>query len=203
MIMNDDCHGRCPILWFLSQKFWIDNMLVATTTLSIYLHLHATSSSSSSSSSSTLIRSSLVSAIGFALAFHSKITSLLLLPSHLALTFLRRSSFLWLLLLLPLCSPWVLYYHHCTSRWIPSAWPSASLLQSSSFVAQARARPFYYYFLTTFKLHPVYCLSLGSMADAVSSVISSSSSHGRVVLLLWAGGFIGGMTFLGVMGAGE
>ena len=78
----------CPFLWFLSQKFWLDNLLVATSPLALALHLHSLSRPESS-------YAPILSGVGLALAYHSKLTSILLAPALLAATYLlpQKPSF--------------------------------------------------------------------------------------------------------------
>ena len=112
--------------------------------------------------------------------------------------------------------PWTVHYSITTSRWLPSAWPSPPLLTRSPFVQQAVARHPAFYLSTLLTLAPAYLPSFLILPHDAATLLSTLQRHGlsslptslpqpvkaRVVLGMWASAFLGGMSVLGLLGAG-
>ncbi len=164
----------CPIGSFCSQKIWIDNCLMMTVTWAVTAHIHLTNRIYKSKE--TLYLYSLLSGLilgGFAL--NTKITALAIIPFvafYTVYMVIRRAISLkqslptaildivahGLLILLGVVishAPWVYTYYSITDRFLPTAWPSQSMIAASPFVMNAINKPGYTYLLTLLSISPI------------------------------------------------
>jgi len=125
--------------------------------------------------------------------------------------------------------PWLFWYHSQTGLWVPPALPSRAMLLRAPFVAAASARATLFYFTALIQLAPIYALPLAAGAVAAACALwefvqehrivparriaQRTLLHGRrymvpfdaittknIVLVIWAGGFVVGMSALGALG---
>ena len=195
----------CPIGSFCSQKIWIDNCLMMTVTLAVTAHIHLTNRVYKSKES--LYTYSLLSGLvlgGFAL--NTKITALALVPfvgCYTIYMVTRRAVYLkrtlatavsdivghGVCILLGVVishAPWVCIYHSITGRFLPTAWPSQSMISSSPFVKSIINKPGYTYFYTLLTISPITLVGMcyiirysHSCGIAISSLINAFNSTKR------------------------
>lgn len=80
--------------------------------------------------------------------------------------------------------PWVLLYRLYTSRWLPNAWPSPTMLARSPFLQAAAARPWYSYLAVLARVSPVHLVGLAFGAATAAQVAR------RLAARLLAGGWV-------------
>jgi hypothetical protein len=242
----------CPIAFFCSQKFWIDNCAMMTATLCAFLHIVL--ATGYSASEVQLIARNLLSGILVGLlAVNTKISNAALLPFLAAWSvFTQRDtpnikirqifivccsllggtlfgyspwmllyyvSFIYIKSQVPLISLIVIYSFfkkRATDRLLPNAWPSTKMIESSVFLQNAISKPWYYYISILFSITPIYFLGVILSAWSLIRKIKElffrplNSSPGQVldnslqhlIILLWPAGYIGGLTFIGLIGGG-
>lgn len=142
----------CPVTWFISQKFWIDNALIFTWTLCLAVQARALRKKTASAFA--------LAGIAFGLAMNSKITGLALLPA-LVYSMARepvRSPRAWLAFAtaaIAVAAPWLLASLHFNGSMIPDLrWNPASR-SYWGFVDQAMSRPWYFHWLQLSWLTPI------------------------------------------------
>jgi hypothetical protein len=190
--------AACPVTWFVSQKIWIDNMLIMTTTASIAVHLWAAERKDAAAYA--------LSGACFSLAFLSKVTGCLVVLPLLAITWQRdaegwssRKAAAFLAPVLILCGGWELAVKLANGTWLPGFPDSAQtaaridLARRSPFVALTLARSWPYYLTCLAALSPVYVFAL---------VPASRTKAQDGPLWVWFLAFWAGMTSYGLMGGG-
>jgi hypothetical protein len=184
-------YSLCPILWFTSQRFWIDNALVMTSTLVWTWHLYLivpftspvgiihnskTSSIATAAKSTSMLllylRTILSGYLYGLFALNTKITALALIPGmicwivyqhqhHLTISSLLLEIMTWFIAIFSGYFPWLYWYHQQTGRWLPSAWPSKNMIERFAFVRTAVNRPWYFYVVTLNQLSPFHLIGFG------------------------------------------
>ncbi len=154
--------AACPVMWFVSQKIWIDNMLILMVTASVAAMSWAADARRPSAYA--------VAGAVFGLAFLSKGTALLALLPLAALAVQRDAEGVtrakvaaFLVPAIALGGWWELTLEVQNREWLPSALPNADMVARFPFVAEAVARPWYSYPLTLVTITPVYLLALGAV----------------------------------------
>eukprot|EP01036_Dinobryon_divergens_P034784 gene34784-44988_t len=180
----------CPIAAFCSQKFWIDNALLMTTTLAATVHMLLCGANLDSVSGDKVRAASVSKSVGYQIlsgfvfgfiALNTKITALALLPFMLCWTaFHRVEVFLYsdrrtslsmsadiiahvgafVASTAAAYSPWGYIYWSYTGRLSPNAWPSKEMLDNSPFVRAAIHKPYHTYFSTLLTFSPMHLFGL-------------------------------------------
>jgi 4-amino-4-deoxy-L-arabinose transferase-like glycosyltransferase len=182
----------CPITWFVSQHIWIDAMLVFAVTLALLAADRAGRKATAGSYA--------VAGAAFALAFLSKATAVLALPAMIALA-LRHDPRWWSPRKLgaaaaaaaPPCLLWMAALRIAYGQWLPSAFPTAAMMQQYPFVAQVVARPWHFYLSSLLLFAPVFMLALLRLRARDRRDLGPA---------LCALAFFGGMTATGLMHGG-
>ena len=101
----------------------------------------------------------------------------------------------------------------------PNAWPSQSLIDTNAFVRAAVEKPFYTYALTLLTVAPLHVVgilhSLVLLAKVLMRLLTAGGRQGSdgeeedevreerlVILAMWPAALLGGLTFVGCLGAG-
>lgn len=215
----------CPIACFCSQKFWIDNCAMMSVAVSSFVHVLVVNRSKGFTDSAVWHT---FSGIVFGLlALNTKLSNLALFPFLIMWSFVRsiqQKHIVWwhFVVVAVLFSfgtfighfPWVYAYFITTGRYLPNAWPSAEMIKSSTFLQNAIAKPFYYYFMILLSISPVLMFGLISslfgftrFAMLYTNICPSEiklkhTSISYLTLLFWPMGFLGGLTMVGIFGGG-
>jgi 4-amino-4-deoxy-L-arabinose transferase-like glycosyltransferase len=182
----------CPFLWFISQKIWLDNMLIATVTLAVAAQVRAADRSTPAAYA--------LAGAAFGLAFLSKITAALILPALLVLALSRdrrgfdiRSAVAFAIPAAVLCGGWEIAARTINGQWLPTSFPSAQMLRDSPFMAVVVGRPWHFYVSNILSINPLY------LAALVPAAISRKRDW---TLLAWFGAFVIALTAFGLLGGG-
>ena len=151
--------ATCTATWFVSQHVWIDAMV----TFSVALALVAADRAGRKGTPAAYA----VAGGAVALAFLSKITAVLVAPAALVLALRadatalspRKLGSALAAALLPSLA-WVAVLRIANGQWLPSAFPTAEMMQRYPFVASIVARPWHYYFSNLALFGPVFALAL-------------------------------------------
>lgn len=182
----------CPVTWFISQKIWIDNMLILTATASVAAAIWAADD-----------RRAWAYAIAgavFGLAFLSKVTAVLILVPVFALIWQRDTdgvtpakAVAFSIPVVVMAGAWELILKSCNNQWLPSAYPNPDMLAKFPFVALIVARPWYFYLVNLVAITPVYLLAL----DALRRRQARDLTPALWFLVFWTA-----MTVFGLQGGG-
>lgn len=194
--------ATCPICYFVSQKFWIDNCSMMTVTLAIALHLYISKQNFSTQKKSSIrlffdIAKYFVSGCFYGFfALNTKITALAAAPflfswiiccehpaSASAGVVARQCASPVEVLVLLKCLvfalgatiahlPWILLYHAKTGRWLPNSWPTDDMVAASPYLQQCLSRPPYAY-LANLAVFSPFCI-IALIYTIVSTVKSLS-----------------------------
>lgn len=163
----------CPLSWWCSQKFWLDNGLAFLSTLVLVLATWPLPKPGpgEKTSAGTWVWRTLLVGFGLGASVWCKVTAIFGGPGVALVSFLHlqqgkrlelKAFFLHAiglcLVMATVYSPWLAWYHYHTGRWLPSALPSTSMLSSSPLVAAAVSQPVHFYVSALVSLHPVYGL---------------------------------------------
>jgi hypothetical protein len=182
----------CPVTWFLSQKIWLDNMLILTTTASVAAAIWAADRDRE--------WAYVVAGGVFGLAILTKVTAvLMILPLTVlirqrdkgGMTFGKAAAFL-----LPVCllaGWWELTLKTFNNQWLPSAFPNPEMIAKFPFVAEIVARPWYFYLVNVVAISPVYVLALDALRQKQLRDLAPA---------LWFLAFWAAMTGFGLRGGG-
>eukprot|EP00605_Chrysophyceae_sp_TOSAG23-4_P000995 GSChrysophyteH1.ASY1.ANO1.1096.1 assembled CDS len=229
-----------PLAFFCSQKFWIDNALLFCITLAVAIHVFTwrrTAVRMPRSRFMQVCRSFLSGIIYGALVLNCKVTGLALLPFMIAWIVVSQSESsrirnIFSLSIVPYIlgtcishAPWLYIYHLHTDRWVPNAWPSVSMLQTSVFVRNALNKSVWFYLQMLLEFSPLHvlgilfgilvcitytskqiwqtCHSTSRRARINGDNFVTFGSSGRITaLLIWPLSFLVGCTLVGVAGGG-
>lgn len=182
----------CPVTWFISQKIWIDNMLIMMTVASVAAVIWAADRGRVSGYA--------IAGIVFGIAFLSKVTAVLVFPALLAVAWQRDQVGLSLskavAFLLPfslMAGWWELTLYRHNGQILPSAFPDAANLEKFPFVQYSVTRPWYFYLLNIIEISPVYVLGLDAIRRRDGRSIAPA---------LWFVVFLIAHTFFGLRGGG-
>jgi hypothetical protein len=182
----------CPIMWFMSQKIWLDNMLVMMVAASMAVTAYAADRGRVSSYA--------LAGATFGLAFLTKVAAVLILPA-LALLALQRDreglgaakAAAFVLPAVLLAGWWELTLKAYNGVWSPSAFPDAGVLARVPFTAEIVARPWYFYLVNVVAISPIYLLAAGAVARRRA---------GELPIAVWVLAFWIGATAFGLRGGG-
>ena len=224
-----------PLAFFCSQKFWIDNALIFSVTLSAVLHVLIWNRGQSCTKFVLILKSFMSGLLFGVLVLNCKITGLALLPFGLIwiANTKRNESILsivfytWVPYVLGTALgyiPWFALYYQNTGRYIPNSWPSSSMLEKSSFLRKAIAKPSYTYILSLLKYNPIQFIGLifgliiafrfisnllssyfqKLMDDTKNKAMQNISikNGGIFALFVWCFAFIAALSILGSKGSG-
>jgi 4-amino-4-deoxy-L-arabinose transferase-like glycosyltransferase len=179
----------CPVTWFVSQKIWLDNMLILTATASFAVHLWAAERKTAAAYA--------VSGACFSLAFLSKVTGGLMIFPLLAITWLRDSEGLsvkkaaaFLSPVAVFCGGWELAMRLANGAWLPDL-PNLAMAKENSFIALTRAQSWTYYLTSLVTFSPVYVFAM---------VPASRTKAQDGPLWAWFLAFLVGLTIYGFGG---
>ena len=229
-----------PLAFFCSQKFWIDNALLFAVTAAATIHMGTWRRQAARRGRSRGMLAVRAFASGFAyglLVLNCKITGLAQLPFLLLWMFVSMIEVVSFGTILAFCflpylvgaalayAPWAVLYHMHTGRWLPNAWPSASMLQASAFLRLAVNKPVTFYLEQLLEFSPMqvlglafgiavsarylgkhlwqflHCNSRRSRINGDNFVAYGGSGH-VTALLAWPVAFIAGVTLIGATGGG-
>jgi 4-amino-4-deoxy-L-arabinose transferase-like glycosyltransferase len=152
----------CPVCWFVSQKIWLDNMLILMVTASMAAMLWAAD-----------VRRPWAYALAggvFGIAFLAKGTALVMLLPLATMAAQRDEEGLTATKVGAFVMPaaaciawWELTLRLQNGEWTPSAFPNAEMIAKFPFVAQIVARPWYFYVVNLAAITPVYVLALDAV----------------------------------------
>jgi len=229
-----------PLAFFCSQKYWIDNALLFSVTAVATIHLitwRRFAARRIRSKTALATRSLISGAIYGLLVLNCKITGLAQLPFLLSWIFVSMIEVVGVGTIITCCfvpyitgaaaayMPWLCVYHSHTGRWLPNAWPSASMLKGSEFLRVALSKPITFYLEMLLEFSPMQVLGI-SFGLVVSSkyigkhmwqFLHCNSRRARIngdnfvayggsghvtALISWPVSFIAGLTLVGVLGGG-
>jgi len=229
-----------PLAFFCSQKYWIDNALLFSVTAVATIHMATwrRQAARRGRSKALLAARSLVSgAIYGLLVLNCKITGLAQLPFLLLWIFVSMIEVVGFWTIVACCfvpyvagaaaayMPWLWVYHAHTGRWLPNAWPSASMLRDSAYLRLALSKPVTYYLEMLLEFSPMqvlgisfglvvsmrylgkhmwqflHCNSRRARINGDNFVAYGGSGH-VAALIAWPAAFITGLTVIGVLGGG-
>ena len=151
--------ATCTITWFTAQHVWIDAMLVFSVSLSLLLADRAGRKATPAAYA--------LAGGAFALAFLTKVTAVLVAPAMVALALhsdrqalAPRKLGAALAASVPPCLAWVAVLRALNGQWLPSAFPTAEMMQRYPFVAMVVARPWYFYLSSLILFAPVFAIAL-------------------------------------------
>lgn len=184
--------AACPVGWFVSQHVWLDNMLIAAVTGSFAAMAWA--------SGDRRTWPMALAGAAFGLALCSKLTAWALLPALVALEIQRgprplrlRRAIAFGAPALALGGAWLLASALMNGHVVPRATASAAMLERYPFTALVTARPWHYYLTAIPMLAPVTLFALPRLRERVTRREDAAA-------WLWCGGFVLGMTLLGLGG---
>ncbi len=182
----------CPVTWFMSQKIWIDNMLVMMVAASMVATMYA-------ADRGRVWAYALAGAI-FGLTYLTKVAAILILPSLAVLAFQRddrrRGAAKVAAFAIPaalMVGWWQLTLKAYNGVWSPSAFPDAGVVAAVPFTALVVDRPWYFYVINLVEITPVYLLALGAALRR--------RAH-ELPVVLWVVAFWIGATMFGLRGGG-
>ena len=182
----------CPVMWFLSQKIWLDNMVILTTTASVAAALWAAEQGREWAYA--------VAGAVLGLAILTKVTAVLICLPVAAFLWQRDAGGITLskaaAFVLPaalLAGWWELTLHAFNNQWLPSAFPNPEMIAQFPFVAAIVARPWYFYLVNLIATTPIYLLALDALRRRQPRDLA---------LGLWFIAFWGAMTIFGLQGGG-
>ena len=197
-LYGDDCAlwaaflaAVCPVTWFISQKIWLDNMLILTVTASVAAMICATDRARPWPYA--------VAGAVFGLAFLSKATAVLVAPCLAALAYRRdrgldvAKAAAFLVPAFLIAGWWEITLKTFNDQWLPSAYPNPEMIAKFPFVAQIVSRPWYYYLANLVAMVPVYLLALDALRRRAPVDLA---------LGLWFAAFWLVMTVFGLQGGG-
>ena len=151
--------ATCTITWFAAQHIWIDAMLVFSVSLALLLADRAGRKATPAAYA--------LAGGAFALAFLTKATGVLVAPAMVALAWHNDRQLLAprklaavLAASLPPCLAWVAVLRVVNGQWLPSAFPTAEMMQRYPFVAMAVGRPWHFHVSSLLLFAPVFGLAL-------------------------------------------
>ena len=152
----------CPVTWFVSQKIWIDNMLVMMVAVSMVVTMYAADRGR--------VWAYALAGATFGLAFLSKVAAILILLPLAVLAFQRDERGLSVAKVAAFAIPaavmvgwWELTLKAYNGAWSPSAFPNPTVLAAVPFTADVVARPWYFYLVNLVEISPIYLLALGAV----------------------------------------
>ena len=182
----------CPIVLHASTKIWIDALFALLCTLSVYFAILAIKKEKAFLY--------ILTGISFGLALLSKISALVIIAPIVYLllkdfSMKRLINILYFVTFtILIVGPWLFIFHRTFGVFFP--WwirPSGSSLSLFPFIKIAMDRPWYFYFSNITKVAPIYLLAWISMIKAIRK-------PDNWLEIIWALSFIGGFTFVGIMG---
>ena len=182
----------CPVTWFVSQKIWIDNMLIMMVAGSMAATLYA-------ADRGRTWPYALAGAI-FGITFLTKVAAILILPPLAVLALQRDERGLGGAKIAAFTIPaaamagwWELTLKAYNGVWSPSAFPNSGVLAAVPFTADVVARPWYFYLVTLVTISPIYLLALGAIRRRCAD---------ELPVALWVVTFWIGATAFGLRGGG-
>ena len=229
-----------PLAFFCSQKFWIDNALLFSVTAAATIHM-VTWRRVAARRPRTKLRLALRAlSSGFIygmFVLNCKITGLAQLPFMLSWIFVSMIEVVGFWTIITCCfvpymlgaavayMPWLWVYYTHTGRWLPNAWPSASMLKDSAFLRLALSKPVTYYVEMLLEFSPMqilgisfgavvsmryigkhmwqflHCNSRRARINGENFVAYGGSGH-VTALIAWPTAFLAGLTLVGMFGGG-
>lgn len=182
----------CPVTWFVSQKIWLDNMVICMAAATVAATIWAADRRQPAAYA--------LAGATFGIAFLAKAIAPVILPAAIVVVLLRDDrremgkkvvAFLVPAALLIGWWQWTLYAHN--GRLSPSAFPTADMMARFPFVAEIVARPPWFYLQNIVAITPVYLLALGALWWR---------ERRDLIPCLWFLGFFIATTGFGLLGGG-
>lgn len=181
----------CPISFFAATKIWIDSFLTFLISLIVYLGLKIKQA-----------KDALLAGLVFSMAVLTKYPAFFILPVVFLMILQKIKSWRqrakalgFFLLPLVLTLPWFIFQYQTSGVIIRSSIPSSELIEKFPFVRMAVARPFYFYFIQTVVLFPLYFLGL-------KNLFSIKFLKTNLIFGVWSMSYFFALTFFGFIGGG-